>query len=100
MTKQQSDALMKLWHAVYLHPRKMGVKLFGRRRGATTQAQAIGALAANKATAISGRLSGSIRSAQTYEAIVDSIYDRSDPATKDMWDSIEASSARAIMELL
>lgn len=91
---------MKLWHAIYLHPRKMGKKLFGAKKGATSWARAISGLASNKATAISCRLDGEIRSASIYETIVDQIYDRSPVAVRDMWEEIENSSAHDILALL
>lgn len=71
-----SDDLMKFWTwAQNCHPVITGRRLFPERpKGYVTATRDLGAYAANKATAMTAREAGSIRSAQCYETICDTIY--------------------------
>jgi len=80
---------MKFWHKTYLNRVKVGRKLFpDRPKGYSRTTQMLGNFASNLGTAMTCRLAGDIRCAQTYEQIADHIYNRLPKYAKDIADGL------------
>jgi hypothetical protein len=73
----EPDALMTFWLATSYHDRTVARFLFPERpTGYVRATGALGAYAANKATAMGCRERGDIRGAECYESICEGIYER------------------------